>query len=460
MEPSRDVFDLAYHAQPGPEIAPIVAERAPRGVLTDAVALRGCVLGPDGPVDDGYVVVDGGVIAAVTERRPDGVRIHETGGVILPGMIDLHGHPEFNVFAAWEPPRPYANRYQWRASTPYRTLIREPQNLLLTKLPAHTQLRYAEIRAMVGGVTAIQGASGRDQRAGESLVRNVDLRIFGERRARAMIDLPDGDSGQAATQLKSILTAVAEGRVDAFYLHLAEGAPDDPRTAAEFGRMVALGALTPSTVVIHGTGLTEDQFDALAQQGRGLVWSPQSNLRLYGRTTDVAAALRRGVPVALGADWLPTGSASLLTELKVARRELARQGHPLPAADLVHLVTAGAARIAGLDEHLGTLAVGRPADLVVLERHADDPYENVCLADPSWVDLVLIGGDLTYGRADRLPGKPDQAGLEPVLAWGKPMVLDTSYHAVQGGPEQGPTTLSALRDALTGVYPQVGPIFA
>jgi cytosine/adenosine deaminase-related metal-dependent hydrolase len=456
-----DHFERAYLAQPHLPEEP-VQELAPRTVMADAVALRGCLLTPEGPLPDGYLVIEGGVIAQIGATAPGGVRVHDTGGVILPGLIDLHGHPEFNVFAAWEPPRTFPNRYAWRGSAPYRELIREPQNILLTKVPAHTQLRYAEIRALVGGVTAIQGASGRDSRAGEALVRNVDLRVFGRRRARAMIDLP-GATGRAATQLAGILAAIKAGQVDAFYLHLAEGMPDDPRTAAEFDRMVALGALTAATVVIHGTGLTTEQFDALGRQGRGLVWSPQSNLRLYRRTTDVAAALDRGVPVALGADWLPTGSTSLLAELRVARRELARQGHPLPAADLVHMVTAGAARIAGLDDKLGSLAVGRPADVVVVERHCADPYENVCLADPSWIDLVLIGGELTYGRADwmrDLAAKPDQPGLEALTAWGKPMLLDTSYHAGSGGAEDGPTTLADLRAALTGAYPQVGPIFA
>ncbi|MEP6697850.1 MAG: hypothetical protein ABJA34_13380 [Pseudonocardiales bacterium] len=59
------------------------------------------------------------------------------------------------------------------------------------------------------------------------------------------------------------------------------------------------------------------------------------------------------MPVALGADWLPSGSTSLLAEMKVARRELARQDTNLSAADLVHTV-----------------------------------------------DLVLIGGDITYVRHD------------------------------------------------------------
>jgi 5-methylthioadenosine/S-adenosylhomocysteine deaminase len=467
-------FDRAYLGHERPAEAARPAGAAPRELVVraapaEAVALHGCVLTPDGALPDGYVVVSGGQIAEVSSGRPDGVRVHETGGVILPGLIDLHGHPEFNVFAPWEAPAQFTNRYQWRASAPYHTLIRDPQNTLLSKLPAHTQLRYAEIRALVGGVTAIQGSSGTDRRGDEALVRNVDLRIFGRRRARAMIDLPSGTGeSQATTQLRAILAAITAHTVDAFYLHLAEGQPDDPRSLREFDHMVALGALTPATIVIHGTALTRDQLDAIGQQGRGLVWSPQSNLRLYGRTTDVATALDLGVPVALGADWLPTGSTSLLAELKVARHELARQGREVAPRDLVHMVTAGAAAIAGLADRLGTLAPGRPADILVLERHVDDPYRNVCLADPSWVDLVLIGGDLTYGRADwirSLAADPGSPSLQPVTAWGKPMLLDTSFQAVPGlpgvpGDQAGPVTLAQLRTALTGAYPQVGPIFA
>jgi 5-methylthioadenosine/S-adenosylhomocysteine deaminase len=471
MQPN-DLFERAYLGQApvrpsmSGKPAPAVRERAelvPRVAPAEAVALHGCVLTPDGPLLDGYVVVAGGVIATVTAVRPQGVRIHDTDGVILPGLIDLHGHPEFNVFAAWEPPQLFANRYRWRASDLYHRLIRDPQNTLLAALPAHTQLRYAEIRALIGGVTAIQGASGTDRRTDEALVRNVDLRIFGQRRARAMIDLPSGSSGQAATQLAGVLAAINAGTVDAFYLHLAEGLRTDPRSTAEFDRMVAMGALTKATIVIHGTALTTDQLDAIGQGGRGLVWSPQSNLRLYGQTTNAAAAIERGVPVALGADWLPSGSTSLLAEMKVARHELDRQGHRIEPRDLVHMVTAGAAHIAGLDDKLGSLAAGRPADILVLERHTDDPYENVCLADPSWVDLVLIGGDLAYGRADwirALAAEPDRPTLEPVTAWGKPMFLDTSYHATTAAdPGTGPTSLADLRNALTATYPQVGPIF-
>ena len=463
-----DAFEQAYRAGVAEELPGAGADaaravdtgaRRGREAMAAGVAFGGCVLTPDERLEPGFVVVGAdGLIAEVTGTRPGSVPVLDTGGVVLPGLIDLHGHPDFNVFSAWEPPQLFTNRNEWRGSDLYARLVRAPQNALIDALPPGTQNRYAEIRALVGGVTAIQGTSGAAVTDEESLVRNVDRRIFGRHRARALIDLPpeDGD----VTALTRILAQVADGKVDAFYLHLGEGRPDDAVSTAEFDRMVELGALTPATVVIHGVAFDRGQLGTLGEAGARLVWSPQSNLRLYGLTTAAADALDVGLPTALGADWLPSGSPSLLTELKVARRVLGRQGRAVDHRELVGMVTTGAASIAGLGDELGALAAGRPADVLVLERRHDDPWVNVVEAEPAWVELVTIGGSITYGRADWVdglaPGAADR--LEEVVAWGKSMLLDTAYAAGRtAGP---PPTLAELRAALIANYPPVGPIFA
>ncbi|HYJ73993.1 MAG TPA: amidohydrolase family protein [Kineosporiaceae bacterium] len=468
-----DAFERAYrrgvYEELGPPAppAPVGRQRERREVAppvaaapAHAFALRGAVITPDAAWSDGYVVVENGQVAAVQQNAPSGVDVLDTGGVILPGLLDLHGHPEFNVFAAWEPPTLFANRYRWRGSDIYHQLVRDPQNVLLEKLPAGTELRYAEIRALVGGVTAIQGASGAGaSAANEVLVRNVDLFVFGQHRARAMIDLPTAGS-RDAPRLAKIVQDIHDGKVDAFYLHLAEGQRGDQRSQTEYQRFLAMGAATPGTVLIHASALTADQIHEVADAGCKLVWSPQSNLRLYGQTTLAAEALAAGMPVGLGADWLPSGSTSLLAEMKVARRELAQQGKVLAPAELVAMVTSGAAAIAGLADHLGSLAAGRPADVLVLERHHEDPYENVCEADPSWVELVLIGGDVTYGRSDWFATLTSGAAgptIEPLVAWGKTMTLDNGYRSPTGAV---PPPLRTLRTLLTTNYPPVGPIFA
>src|SRR4051812_23118343 len=89
----------------------------PLGAAADAaepVAFGGSVLKSDGSVARGWVVVQGAQIVSVRSTKPRDVeRAISTKGVILPGLIDLHGHPEYNVFTAWDPPKTYINRGRW-----------------------------------------------------------------------------------------------------------------------------------------------------------------------------------------------------------------------------------------------------------------------------------------------------------------------------------------------------------
>ncbi len=459
----KDPFSQSYlEGMPDSLDATARAPRSrPRTLAHETIALGGLVITHQG-ARKAWVQVEGGTITAISTRKPRGVVGIQTDGVIMPGMLDLHGHPEFNVFAPWEPAKSYVNRYSWRGSKPYQQLVRDPQNQLIPKLPKGTQLRYAEIRALVGGVTAIQGASRTTQGSRESMVRNVDGVVFGEHRARAAIDLPSSLKSRGGPEMKRILEAIERLEVDAHYIHLGEGMRDNKRSKDEFGHLADdLGALTAATVIIHGTAMSRDEFGAAKDAGARLVWSPQSNLRLYGETTRVADALDVGLPVALGADWLPSGSLSLLAEMKVARQELVDQGHPLTAKQLVTMVTSGAASVAGLGKKLGRLAVGRTADLVVLSPQNADPYESVCSSTPADVQLVMIGGDVAYGRSDwvrTLAADAADLDLEPVVAWGRRMLLDTSFE-VNPGEEPTPR-LAQIRKSLTEVYPQVGPIWS
>src|ERR671937_2138717 len=184
MRPT-DPFEEAYGAGVLEELE-VVPPPSPTGppragiAPSEPFALTGCVIAGEQAFDPGYVVVTGPVISDVgAGRPPEGVRALPTEGVLLPGLIDLHGHPEYNVFAAWEPPKLYRNRYLWRDSDEYRQIVKVPWIELTEERPDHPSLlrtltRYAEARALVGGVTAIQGASAKYRRKEEALVRNVD----------------------------------------------------------------------------------------------------------------------------------------------------------------------------------------------------------------------------------------------------------------------------------------------
>lgn len=432
------------------------SEGQARAKPEEPFALGGCVVTPERAIDPGWVVVAGNAIAALRDTAPRDVRAIETRGVILPGLLDLHGHPEYNVFAAWEPPRLYENRYRWRESEEYAKLVKGPWHRLTDESSGRPSLlptltRYAEARALVGATTAIQGASKRYPDPAESLVRNVDRRIFGHQLARAAINFMTEPPERRAR----LRAEIASGEVKTFYVHLAEGIDESSRR--EFDELVASDLLGPATVIIHGTGLTDEQLAQVREAGAKIVWSPQSNLRLYGETTRAARALELGIPLGLGADWLPSGSPSLLDELRVARRSLERQGAAVEAKRLVGFVTHEGAHVAALGDKLGALAEGRPADLVVLERHDRDPWESVLHADRRSVELVVIGGDVAYGRIEWIDELAGASEREPVLAWGKGMALDLTYSVLPF--EKRPPRLGELRAELLARFPQIGPIF-
>jgi 5-methylthioadenosine/S-adenosylhomocysteine deaminase len=415
-------------------------------------ALAGCVLASDRVLERGFVRFGGPLLGAITDTPPSGVELVETDGVILPGLIDLHGHPEYNVFAPWEPPTTYANRGVWRDSPEYAKLVKAPYARFRAAdlVPALT--RYSEIRALVGGVTAVQGASVGAQVLEEALVRNVDRRIFGQHRGRSIVDLDSVDG----KSLQTLQADLASNAIDAIFIHLAEGVDDASR--AEFELLKEKGLLVPQVVVIHGTALSDDQLQELAGAGAKLVWSPQSNLRLYAATTQVKRARELTIPVGLGADWVPSGSLSTLDELRVARHQLAFQAAADDPRALVGMVTWDAAAIAGLHGRLGDLQPGMPADVCVLERCHEDPWESVLRSDPSAVQLVTIGGNLVYARTDWYDRLTEDPQGEQVWAWGRRMTLDTTYSVRSG--TGAPPRLADLRQAILAADISAGPIFA
>ncbi len=131
--------------------------------------------------------------------------------------------------------------------------------------------------------------------------------------------------------------------------------------------------------------LDQGQRSRLVRAASGLIWCPSSNLRLFGKTAQIAGLIEHG-RVALGTDSRISGGRDLLEELRLA----ARVGE-LDDRTLQALVTRDNARLLRLADR-GELRVGARADLLVLP--AESRLAAVNRAD---VRLVLIDGTVRYG---------------------------------------------------------------
>jgi 5-methylthioadenosine/S-adenosylhomocysteine deaminase len=172
-------------------------------------------------IPHGRVLIEGNRIAAVWQgrRRPDEVRLRGVTRIkrgprslLYPGLIDLHDHPNFDVLPPVPPPSshalpavgkrgadPYDQRYEWNgaggtAPDEFVRLIQNPQDEIDDVGLAGEEVKYAEVGAMLGGETAIQGAAA-DPESNRVLVRNVDHGSFDDRIADPQVGPIDGLTG-------------------------------------------------------------------------------------------------------------------------------------------------------------------------------------------------------------------------------------------------------------------------
>lgn len=311
-----------------------------------------------------------------------------TGGTIYPGFIDLHNHVAYNVLPPWPVPRQFGDRGEWRRNRDYEQRVG-----LMSRLksgdPARAVARYVEVKAMLGGVTTLQGARSSFQSvtgAMRGLVRNVEQRGH---------DMPSAGSGVIDLDVKNEqavarFRAAATSTKAAYFYHLSEGV--NPAALKFWTELVDRSLLGPGLCGIHCLGIPAAGYAAMAQAGAALVWSPTSNLMLYGQTLPLKDMLQSGVHWSLGCDWSPSGGKNPLFEVKVARAVAQRQGCTLPARELVAAITRNAARNVRWDRAVGKIAEKMRADLVVLSGHAKDPYEQLIDATEAAVTLVMIDG--------------------------------------------------------------------
>src|SRR5262249_22770401 len=158
-------------------------------------------------------------------------------------------------------------------------------------------------------------------------------------------------------------------------------------------------AIVEALAGIHCAGLEPNDFRILATHRGTMVWSPLSNLLLYGGTADVKSAKEHGVVMALGPDWSPTGSKNVLGELKVAKIVSENAGDLFSDREIVAMATRNPARMLKWHGGVNSLEAGKRADVVVVRGHAGDPYASLIAAKESDIDLVLIDDEPRFGSS-------------------------------------------------------------
>jgi cytosine/adenosine deaminase-related metal-dependent hydrolase len=373
--------------------------------------IQGQILLPSGPAS-GEVLVDGSgkiVCADVSCASSSGYGAATVlscpGGVVSAGLVNAHDHTDYNT----APPIAHGttrwdHRNGWRTGTGGEPTLKEPSTSSDAKV-----LAAAEMRFLMSGVTTLNGSGGVD-----GLVRNVanyknQEQLEGLTGKTVHFDtFPLGDSN--GTEVPSggctgypSVTSASQAFEDGNYTpHIAEGINSDAEN--EFTCLKAT-VVTSRTGIIHGVGTNATDVATIATAGAKLIWSPRSNISLYGDTAPVTEYKEAGVVIGMGTDWLASGSMNMLRELACADSMNQKYfAQKFSDQDLYEMATKNGAIALGFDSQIGTLSAGLVADIAIYAPGTNSGYRAVIAAGVEDVLLVLRGGKPLYGRQSIIDG--------------------------------------------------------
>jgi hypothetical protein len=361
--------------------------------------------------------------------------------VVSPGLINTHEHITFAQGVPYVgTDERYEHRHDWRTGARGHTEVGSSGS------SSAAEVMWGELRYVLGGGTSLNGSG-----SARGFLRNLD-RADQEGLMQPQVDYDTFPLGDTGGQLRSMgcgypggTTAMDIAGTESYTPHISEGIDPEARNEFLCTREGMFDLIAPQTAVIHGVGLLPPDIGELSADGASLIWSPRSNVALYGDTANVTVYDALGVPIALGTDWIISGSMNILRELACADElNQTYYGGYFTDEQLWLMTTANAAAALAVDDVLGTIAVGQVGDLAIFARSGRTDHRAILEAEASDVVLVLRNGVPLYGDGALVSGL-GASGCDTLDVCG-------TQKAVCAMRETG-MTLAALQSANAMNYP-------
>lgn len=389
---------------------------------TSLVSVRGTV-----------IVHDGRVVAINQARRPAAREtISARGKLVLPGFVDAHCH---NIHLLLRGMSDGLTYHQWLEQLMYRALpaFRAEDAMVAS------QLFCAE--AIKSGITTVADSTDFGNRADlvhstlaglrRSGIRHVYFRNFSNAPPTALAANKES-ARKALMQIQELMeehngrlplttigpginephlvtprafnaaTRLAERYQVPIMAHITEVPADvmiDGMNVIDW--MIHHRSLSRQLVLAHCVWLTPADFTKIAGAGAAITWQPSTNAFLADGVMPIRAALDAGVAIGLGTDDTNANDqVNMFTEMRTATlmTKIAQaDSRAVTASEILRIATRGGARALGMDSQIGSIEVGKAADLILIDLDAIRPISNlasalVYQASGAEVDTVIING--------------------------------------------------------------------
>jgi len=410
-------------------------------------------------ITNGAVAVEGNRIVAVgksdaLQRQYDDEKIIDVRGkLIIPGLIDTHVHlaqtlirgcADDMALIQWLCDRVWVLQGNFTEDDGYVSarlciaeMLRSGTTTFLEAMLAHRYgfdgiaqaVQESGIRACLAGIVMDIGTYATQTNSMHpGMIEDRETSLFGVLDMHSKWEGAVGDRihvwfgprtpGGVTSELYQEMSNHARQRNMGITMHLAEVEADKIYLNEKFGLSPVyyaetVGLLGPKTVLVHMVWLNQDDINKLATSGTHVSHNPSSNSKLASGVCKVPQMLASGVNVALGCDGGPSNNDyDMIREMKLAaiiHKAVTNDPLIVPAETVLEMATINGARALGLEHEIGSLEVGKKADLVVidLDRLHTTPSLNpistlVYAATGGEVDTVVVDGQTVVSQGQLL----------------------------------------------------------
>ncbi len=382
------------------------------------------------------IVIANGVIVdilpantAVERYAPTRV-IHLPDHVVIPGLINLHTHAAMTLMRGLADDLPlmtWLREHIWpvEAKIVGADFVRDGSLLACAEMlrggitcfndmyffPEATAqaVVHARMRAAIG-IIAVEFPSAYATDAADYLSKGIALRD--QMRDESLLSFclaPHAPYTVSDATFERIAVYAAELDLPV-HTHLHETMDEIRDSVSSHGvrplqRLKNIGLLGPNLIAVHAVHLTSEDIALLAQHGCHVAHCPTSNLKLASGLAPIHALSQAGVNVGLGTDSAASNNRlDMLSELRLAAllgKLGANDAAAIPARQALEMATINAARALGLDAQIGSLEIGKRADITAINFSAAelspcyDPLSHLAYAaGREHVSHVWVDGEL------------------------------------------------------------------
>ena len=398
---------------------------------------------------DGAVAVQHGRIVAVDKsaallaRYPEEERVDLGGKLLIPGLIDTHVHlaqalirgcADDMALIQWLCERVWVLQGNFTEDDGYVSarlcigeMLKSGTTTFLESMLAHRYgfdgiaraVEESGIRACLAGIvmdTGVYVSENNVMHPGMVESREVSLggvlemhsKWQGQANGRIQVWFGPRTPGGVSDELYREMSTLARQREMGITMHLAEVEADKIFLNEKYGLSPvyyaeSVGLLGPRSVLVHMVWLDDADIAKLAETGTHVSHNPSSNSKLASGVCKVPQMLASGVNVALGCDGGPSNNDyDMVREMKLAailHKAVTHDPLIVPAETVLEMATINGARALGLEQEIGSIEVGKKADLVAitLDRLHTTPSYNpvstlVYAATGGEVEMVMVDG--------------------------------------------------------------------